>query len=537
MKWNGLRQLVLLRIQMSNDDNCPSTSTYNLELSVERAKLDDNFLKLLNSVPDAILVLDERSAIVLSNQNATRMFGLATDQLQARVIDDLLPVRYRSDANMHPAEFLKSLTVAEKPGRSLHGLRSDQSEFPMEVTVSPVRFGEREHTICSIRDVTLRKRGEEAIRLGQERFRLMVEGVRDYAICMLDAEGYVTEWDLGGEAILGHAYGQIQGRHLSVLFNQEAVAANIPNMELARAASEGRFEYEGWRVRADGTEIWAKITMTAMRDDSGRLRGYGKVIRDLTERKRLESSLESKNVDLERAIRAKDHFLASMSHELRTPLNAIIGFTGTMLMRLPGPLTSDQESQLRTVQSSARHLLSLINDLLDLSKIESGKVELQRERLSCQKIIDEIRPALAQLASAKRLKLDTRLQDPKMEILADNRAIKQILLNLVGNAIKFTEKGSVGVAVERRTSPQGTLVDFRVTDTGVGISEKDIGRLFQAFERVGTQTISRPEGTGLGLHLSAALAGVLDAKITVKSELGLGSVFTLTILEHQANVG
>ena len=221
-----------------------------------------------------------------------------------------------------------------------------------------------------------------------------------------------------------------------------------------------------------------------------------------------------------------------MSHELRTPLNAVLGFTGTLLMRLPGPLTADQEKQLRTVQTSARHLLSLINDLLDLAKIESGKIELHPEPVICQSVIQEVSVALRPLAESKGLQFDTKVPAQDLIVLADRRALTQILLNLANNAIKFTEKGGVCLEVAGRVTERGAVTEFKVIDTGIGIGPNDQTKLFQAFSQVDPSLKRRHEGTGLGLHLSGKLAELLGGKITFKSELGLGSTFCLALGEE-----
>lgn len=250
---------------------------------------------------------------------------------------------------------------------------------------------------------------------------------------------------------------------------------------------------------------------------------------DANERNKLEQTLQEKNAELENALHAKDRFLASMSHELRTPLNAIIGFTGTLLMKLPGPLTQDQEKQLRTVQSSARHLLSLINDLLDLTKIESGQVELNLETINCQEVVHEISSSLRPMAEAKGLQLETDIFPLDLTVQADYRALKQILLNLTNNAIKFTEKGQVTVRAGRRLEGKQTITEFSVSDTGIGIRTDDQTKLFQAFSQIDAGHKKRYEGTGLGLHLSRKLARLLGGEIALQSEYGKGSTFNLLL--------
>jgi signal transduction histidine kinase/ligand-binding sensor domain-containing protein len=247
---------------------------------------------------------------------------------------------------------------------------------------------------------------------------------------------------------------------------------------------------------------------------------------ELSARRHFEETLEQKNVELEDANRAKDNFLASMSHELRTPLNAIIGFTGTLLMKLPGPLTQEQTKQLQTVQKSARHLLSLINDLLDLAKIGSGKVTLNMELIVFQSIVEEVRSTLRPLAEQKGLRLNATVPEEQVLVSTDRRALSQIVLNLMSNAIKFTDQGEVDIVLSREQLDGRTWVQLSVHDTGIGIRPEDGSKLFRAFSRL-ERTARRHEGTGLGLQLSQKLAELLGGQITFKSEYGKGSTFTL----------
>ncbi len=277
----------------------------------------------------------------------------------------------------------------------------------------------------------------------------------------------------------------------------------------------------------DGREVPVSLNASIFRDTAGSVRGMFASARDIAERTRFEGRLREQTVELERANQAKDRFLASMSHELRTPLNAIIGFTGTLLMQLPGPLNEAQEQQLSTIQSSGRHLLSLINDLLDLAKVESGKLELCPEPIDLRALAEEICETLRPLADRKSLPL--RIKAPKKPVVlsADRRALHQILLNLSNNAIKFTEQGVVRLEIVRRDRE----VAVKVVDTGVGIKAEDMPKLFQAFEQVNGSAARRREGTGLGLHFSRKLAEALGGDIDVESTPGKGSTFTVRIPE------
>ena len=252
--------------------------------------------------------------------------------------------------------------------------------------------------------------------------------------------------------------------------------------------------------------------------------------------KRLANELHTRNVEiaqknmqLEDISRTKSEFVANMSHELRTPLNAVLGFTGTLLMRLPGPLTADQDKQLRTIQSSARHLLSLINDLLDVEKIESGKLELHPERVVLQSVIRDVFDTLQPQAAAKGLEFRMSLPQANITLETDRRALSQILLNLLNNAIKFTETGHVAVRLSRRRTGEFGTVELIVSDTGIGIPQERQNQLFQAFTQLDAGANRRFDGTGLGLYLSRRLAGMIGGQLQCKSVHGKGSVFTLAL--------
>jgi signal transduction histidine kinase len=243
----------------------------------------------------------------------------------------------------------------------------------------------------------------------------------------------------------------------------------------------------------------------------------------------LATRLMEKNVELANAMQAKDSFLATMSHELRTPLNAIIGFTGTLLMKLPGPLNTDQEKQLGTVQASARLLLALINDLLDLAKINAGKVELKLEPTPCRGVLQEVGATLRPLAERKGLQLTVDAPAEEMVAQTDRRALSQIVLNLASNAIKFTERGSVRLALARRSAGSEDTIEISVVDSGIGIREEDQTKLFEAFTQLDRAGRSSQEGTGLGLHLSQKLAELMRARIEFVSVPGKGSRFSLLV--------
>ena len=236
-----------------------------------------------------------------------------------------------------------------------------------------------------------------------------------------------------------------------------------------------------------------------------------------------------KNLELAEASRMKSAFIANMSHELRTPLNAIIGFTGALLMKLPGPLTTEQDKQLNTIRTSARHLLSLINDILDVAKIEAGKVTLELQKVQCQSVVRDVVDTLRPLALQKNLTLELDLADTPIVLETDQRALTQILLNLGNNAIKFTESGSVRVSLTQRQGEGPQVIEFSVTDSGAGIREEDQAKLFQAFSQLDSTSTRHAEGAGLGLYLCQNLANLIGGSLFFKSDFGQGSVFTLAL--------
>jgi len=237
-----------------------------------------------------------------------------------------------------------------------------------------------------------------------------------------------------------------------------------------------------------------------------------------------------KNLELAEASRMKSAFIANMSHELRTPLNAIIGFTGALLMKLPGPLTDEQDRQLNTIRNSARHLLSLINDILDVAKIEAGKVTLTVEPVQCQQLMGEVADTLRPLAAQKGLEVLVDVPQQPIVLQTDRRALSQILINLANNAIKFTEKGMVKLALSQRADEeQAQITEFSVTDSGSGIKEEDQVKLFQAFSQLDNSSTRHAEGAGLGLYLSQNLANLLGGSLFFSSDFGKGSTFTLAL--------
>ena len=362
-------------------------------------------------------------------------------------------------------------------------------------------------------------------------YRRLVESVVDYAIFMLDARGRVVTWNEGAERIKGYRSEDIIGKHFSVFYTPEDLERGKPAWELEVATREGRVEDEAWRVRKDGSLFWANVVITALHDDSGALTGFAKVTRDLSERRAAEQRAiaDAKLVaESEAANRAKSEFLAIMSHELRTPLNAIAGYTQLLRMGIHGLVNEQQTAVLERIERSNRHLLALINDILNLSRIEAGRVEYLIEDVSLAALIDEILPLIEPQISAKGLDCSVCIA-PDITIRADREKVQQIMLNLLSNAVKFTAppgRISITSAVEERNPG---VVHVRVEDTGIGIPREKLEAVFDPFVQVDSSRTRTSEGSGLGLAISRDLALGMNGGLRARSVEGKGSTFTVTL--------
>jgi PAS domain S-box-containing protein len=295
--------------------------------------------------------------------------------------------------------------------------------------------------------------------------------------------------------------------------------------------------------RRDDSRFWISITGSAIRGQAGNILYYEGTVEDITQQKHAEieltkhrehleelvrertAQLEVEKTKAESADRLKSAFLATMSHELRTPLNSIIGFTGILLQKLGGPLNEEQEKQLGMVYNSARHLLDLINDVLDISKIEAGQLNVVNERFDLRESIERVMKSSQPLADKKGIELSSTVAPEIGDMMGDRRRVEQILLNLISNAIKFTEQGYVRLRGEVR----GNDIVIDVRDSGIGIKQEDMGLLFNAFQQIESGITRKYDGTGLGLSICEKLAHLLGGEIRVESEWGKGSTFSLIL--------
>ncbi|MDQ2891086.1 MAG: PAS domain-containing sensor histidine kinase [Gemmatimonadota bacterium] len=513
---------------------------------------------LVESVKDyAIFALDPDGYILSWNAGAERFKGYTADEAIGQHFSVFYP-REKIEEGFPQLE----LETAKRTGSFEDEgwrVRKDGTQFWANVVITALRTpsGRLIGFAKVTRDLSERRRAEQELRASEERFRLLVQGVSDYAIFMLTPDGLVAGWNAGAERIKGYVASEIVGQHFSVFYPAQEVAAGKPARELEIARAEGKYVEEGWRVKKNGELFWAGVVLTAIWTDAGDLVGYAKITRDLTERRKgeeralddarrvaaeeaarraaeereaevrdLAALLGQQTSQLEEANRVKAQFLAVMSHELRTPLNAIGGYASLMSMGISGPVTDQQVEQLERISRSQQHLLGIINDILNFSRMEAGQVTYEIGVVSVHEAVESVAKMIAPQAEARGLIFTPADCPLELAVLADPRKLDQILINLLSNAVKFTEAGGT-ITVEWHATAES--VELTVRDTGAGIPADQLGQIFEPFVQVGRSLTSHREGTGLGLSISRDLARAMDGDISVESASGTGSAFTIRL--------
>ena len=500
---------------------------------------EERFRQMVASVVDyAIFMLDTDGRVASWNAGAARIKRYAAEEIIGRHFSCFYP---RADVDSgKPWRHLEVTSVEGRVEDEGWRLRKDGSVYWASVVLTAVRdaagrlIGFSEVT----RDLTDRVRAEEELRRGEARFGALVNSVVDYGIIMLDPDGRVSSWNTGAEHILGYSAEQIIGRHFSLFYYREDTERGRPRGELESASSMGRHEDEGWRIRKDGSRFWANVVVAAIRDNTGQLLGYSKIIRDLSERKRLELELTDARAAAEQSNRMKTEFLAKMSHELRTPLNSLLILARLLADNAPGNLNAKQVQYSQTIHAAGTDLLDLINDLLDLAKIESGTVILTMEPERFTDLRDYTRHTFEQTAHDRGLTFEIALDERlPPALVTDGRRLHQILRNLLANAFKFTPQGRVALGISladsgwtpghQRLESADAVVAFSVSDTGIGIPADKKETVFEAFQQLDQGTSRQYGGAGLGLPICRELTRLLGGELQVHSEPGRGSTFIL----------
>jgi hypothetical protein len=507
------------------------------EAGAESQQSEERFRLLVQSVRDyAIFMLDPNGYVLTWNAGAELFKGYKASEIIGQHFSRFYPPE--ALARGQPEHELR---VAGETGRFEDEgwrVRKDGSTFWANVVITAVRNPENELLGFAkvTRDLTRQRAHEEDLRRSEERFRLLVEGVSEYAIFMLDPNGRVSTWNVGAERIKGYTANEIIGQHFSIFYPEEAKESGWPEHELQVAAEKGSFVDNGWRLRQDGTKFWANVTITALRDDTGLLLGYAKLTRDMTESKRIEA-IEAVNLQREemldaersarmaaqRATRVKDEFLATLSHELRTPLSAILGWTQILLRGDTPKEPQAQQRAIEVIDRNARAQVQLIDDLLDLSRIMTGKIRLDLHQISFTSIVQAAVDSATPAAKTKGIRLTAILGATQDIVSADGARLQQVVWNLLTNAIKFTPKGGqVQVLLQRVNSH----LELSVSDTGIGIPESYLPHVFDRFSQKDSSTTRAFGGLGLGLAICKQLVDLHGGSIRAASQgEGMGATF------------
>ncbi len=521
------------------------------------------FGALLESAPDAMLIVDERGAILLANSQTEKLFGYSHEELIGQSVEKLLPERYRDAHSRHRNRFFSSPRLRPMgEGLDLYGMRRDGSEFPLEISLNPIATGGGILVTSSIRDVSERKRAEQELRhayaeldqrvlertaeleklttallqriglheqtvndlrQSEERFRLLMEGVKDHAIFMLDPEGVVVSWNAGAQHIFGFSEEEATGSRLEDLYSPENWQAEPPHYALEQAAAAGRFEDEGWRVTKDGRRFWASTVTTALRDGEGRLRGFSRITRNVTEKYALEQQLRHAQ-----KLEAVGRLAGGVAHEFNNSATAILGYSSLIIEKFP------EDNQLRhyaeEIHKAGQRAAAVTRQLLAFSR---QKV-LQPTTVNLNDVVSDIEKMLRRLLG-ENIRVLTVLDPYLGSVKTDPSGMAQVIINLALNARDAMPEGGdltietgnieVGddLAGENQQLSTGPHVRLRVSDTGTGLDKQAAAHLFEPF------FTTKPVGIGTGLGLSTVYGTVKQSGggILVFSEPGQGTTFEI----------
>lgn len=498
------------------------------------------FRVAVENIRDAFILMDADDRIIIWNPAAVAIFGYTQDEVKGKLLHaTIAPSRLHEAASAGLSHFKKT---GDGPvvGRTLElpAVRRNGEEFLVELSLSAVKLDGQWHAAGIVRDITERKRTEEQLRKLAQAVEQSPESI---VITNLDAEiEYVNQAFL---AITGFSLDEVIGRNPNVLNSGKTPPETF--IQFWDAMSHG----ENWKgefvnQRKDGSEYIEFAIVSPLRQPDGRITHYVAVKEDITDKKRngeeldryrhhLEELVADRTAELEKARaaadaanRAKSSFLANMSHEIRTPMNAILGLAYLLKQ---SPLSPVQGERLTKIEVSAQHLLSIINDILDLSKIEAGCLELEQTDFALEAVLDHIKSLVADQAKLKGLSVISDSDGVPHWLRGDPTRLRQAMLNYAGNAVKFTEQGSIVLRAKLlQENEQGLLVRFEVQDSGIGIAEEHLPLLFESFSQTDVSITRKYGGTGLGLAITKRLATMMGGDVGVESRIGQGSTFWFT---------
>jgi PAS domain S-box-containing protein len=466
--------------------------------------VEEHFCQFIPTVQDyAIFLLSADGTIKTWNAGGARIKGYTAEEIIGRHFS----IFYEPEALARgwPAEELK---IATRDGRfedESWRLRKDGSRFWANVVITALYDpeGSVRGFLKITRDLTERKAAEETLRRSEERFRLLVEGVKEYAIFMLDMEGKVVSWNSGAERLNGYRPDEIIGQHFSRFYPSEDIQAGKPRIELELAIKNGSVEDEGWRVRKDRSLFWANVVITAIYDHQKRLIGFAKVTRDMTDKRKV--------VALELADRQKNDFLAMLAHELRNPLAPISN--GLQVLKLPGVTDSTVQKTTEMMERQVFHLVRLVDDLLDVSRIVMGKMTYEREPIALadvvQRAVEEAMPSI----DARGHELIVSAPTRPIVVHVDSLRMSQVIGNLLMNAAKYTnEANRIWLSIQR----DGDRAVITVKDIGIGIAPEVLPSIFNLFVQADNSLARAQGGLGIGLTLVKRIVEVHGGEVEAR---------------------
>jgi PAS domain S-box-containing protein len=484
--------------------------------AVEKLKRnEEKYRALFEQSNDAIFLNRVDGTIVDVNEKACEIFGYTRDEFKTKTVVDILAPVHRKFGSAGMDKFRKNGVVSIYTQYQ----KANGEIFDAEVNAKIIE-GEGDLAQGIIRDISERKKAEEEVIRSEMKYRALFEKSND-AVLIHDMSGKVIDVNDKTCEMFGYSKEELIKINIIDLIFPEDIEKTT--LAIGKIKENKSWRNETRMFRSDGSIIHLDVNGSLIEAQGKIIQAVG---RDITERIKAEEEMMQAKIEAETASRSKSDFLATMSHELRTPLNSIIGFSDIILDGLAGNLEDKQEHYLQHISQSGRHLLNLINDILDISKIEAGKMELYPEIVDIRKSVSEIVTMTESLASRKNIAVDIDMPDDMPLISADKSKIKQIMYNILGNAIKFTDNGG-NVYINLSNDDENVIMS--ITDTGIGISPEDQNKLFKPFSQIDTSISRRFEGTGLGLALVKELIELHGGRIWVESEAGKGSTFSFRL--------
>lgn len=485
---------------------------------------------ILETAVDGIVTIDTHGTILTVNRATERLFGYRADEIVGRNVKMLMPESYRP---AHEDYLERYQRTGQRriigTGREVEGKRKDGTTFPMELSVGEAVAGGSLIFAGIVRDISERKRTEEQLRQSEERFRLIVDNVRDYAIAWLDLNGYIVSWNEGAGRLYGWTAEEVVGKSAEMLYPAEERAEAAKCLQEVR--ENGRYEGEGVRIRKDGSRFWAHAVITPLWDEKANLRGFVRVSKDITDRRQAEIALRTAKEEAERANVAKSNFLAAASHDLRQPVQALVFFTTALEAKIQN---GDAAPLLGELKDSLNAMHGLLNALLDVSRLDAGVVTPEIVNVPLSAVLTRLTADFSPLAAQRHIELT--MVTCSAIVRTDPVLLGRIIQNFLSNAVKYTPGGRILVGCRRR----GQAVRIEVWDTGVGIARDELSEIFQEFYQIGNTERDRSQGLGLGLAIVQRLSRLLDVPVTVRSKEGKGSVFALDVplvgYDHSRNI-